>query len=132
MTQTTCCCRPSCTLVALILSAIAGVLAAFLQITAVITVTPAFLWVAFGIAVLYLAVLAATARPGEGDCRCAAVNAVLAGILGTILFAVVLLAVGIVATSVVNAILVGLLVFFFVLILTATACLVRCQANCPR
>ena len=54
----------------------------------------------------------------------------LIGILGAILFAVVLLAVGIVATSVFNAILVGLLLFFFTLALTATACLVRCFAEC--
>lgn len=49
-----CSCRCSCTAVALIVSAILGVLAAFLQITGVITVTTAFLWVALGIAVVYL------------------------------------------------------------------------------
>jgi len=55
---------------------------------------------------------------------------VLAGILGTVLFSLVILAVGIVATSVVSAILVGLLVAFFALIVTATACLIRCLADC--
>lgn len=134
MTLFNCNCRCSCTVAAIIASIIVGVLTAFFQITAVITVVPVFLWVVFGIAVVYLGVLliaAALTRNGEGcECRCAALNAVLIGILGTILFAVVLLAVGIVATSVFNAILVGLLLFFFTLALTATACLVRCFAEC--
>jgi Kef-type K+ transport system membrane component KefB len=46
------------------------------------------------------------------------------------LFALVLLAVGIVATSVLSAILVGITLFFFALMLTSTACLVRCLVNC--
>ena len=129
-----CGCKGSCTVAAFIASAIIGVLAAFFQITGVITVTPAFLWVAFGIAVVYLAVLvvASALNRGavQGECLCDQLNALLIGILGTILFALVLLAVGIVATSVVSAILVGLLLFFLSLTLTASACFVRCQANC--
>ena len=132
MSNFSCGCRRDCVVRALIVSAIIGVLTAFLQITAVITVTPAFLWVAFGIAVVYLGVLALatarTSRTEQGCCR--ALNSVLAGILGTALFAVVLLAVGIVATSVISAILVGLLLFFLALILTGTACLIRCFADC--
>lgn len=126
----------SCTVAAVIASVIIGVIAAFLQITAVITVTPVFLWVAFGIAVICLGKLAlatALARRVDNDtCACSALNAVLLGILGTILFAVILLAVGITATSVVSAILIGLLLFFFTLMLTATACLIRTQAACER
>ena len=129
-----CNCRCSCTAAAAIVSAILGVLAAFFQITAVITVTPVFAVVALGIAVVYLGGLVVTtalARRGEPcRCICAILNAVLAGILGTILLAVVLLAVGIVATSILTAILVGLLVFFFALTLTGSACLVRCLADC--
>lgn len=129
-----CSCRNECTLLAVIASLILGIVAAFLQITAVITVTPAFLWVALGIGVVYLAVLevsvALTRRTERRPCVCDALNTVLAGILGTILLAVVLLAVGIVATSVVSAILVGLLVAFLALTLAGTACLVRCTANC--
>ena len=132
------CCesRCRCIITAIIASAVLGVLAAFFQITAVITVTPVFLWVVFGIAVVYLAVLvAATALadpPETIGCFCETLNVLLAGILGSILFAVVLLAVGIVATSVVSAILVGVVVFFFALLLTATACFVRKLANCRR
>lgn len=129
-----CGCRWGCTAVAAIASAVVGVLAAFLQITGVITVTTVFLWVAFGIAVAYLALAlgaAALDRRAERCGRlCTGLTALLVGILGTVLLALVLLAVGIVATSVVNAILVGLLVFFFALTLTSTACLVRCLLYC--
>lgn len=132
----TCHCRDNdgCTVAALVASAIIGVITAFLQITAVITVAPVFLWVVFGVAVAYLAalVLATLAgRRGESNaCTCTALNVLLIGILGSVLFAVVLLAVGIVATSVISAILVGLLLFFFTLIFTASACLIRCISNC--
>ena len=130
-----CNCRCGCTGAGLIASAILGVLTAFLQITGVITVTTAFLWVAFGIAVVYLGVLvlAASGCCAEGSpCRCAALSVLLAGILGTILLSLILLAVGIVATSVVSAILVGLLLFFLFLALISAACYVRNLAGCER
>ena len=129
-----CDCRCNCTLLAVISSLIIGIITAFLQITGVITVGTAFLWVVLGIAVVYLAVLlVATALNGDKDncgCICAILNSVLAGILGSALFAVILLAVGIVAASVVSAILVGLLLFFLSLTLTSSACLVKCIADC--
>lgn len=127
------CCenRQSCSTLALIASAILGVIAAFLRITAVITVTPAFLWVALGIAIGYLAVLLATTGCCPITCRCgsSSLTALLTGILGTALLSVVLLAITFAATSIVGAILVGLLVLFLSLIVSATACLVAgcCQ-----
>ncbi len=126
------CGRNGCTVAALVASAIIGVLAAFFQITEAIAVTPGFLWVALGIAVVYLGFQVATARlrtVQQSNCLCTAQSAVLAGILGTVLLAVVLLAFG-TAAGVVSAILVGLLLFFFSLTLTGTACLVRCLADC--
>ena len=118
--------RFSCVTLSLIASLVIGIVTAFLQITAVITLTPAFLWVTLGIAVVYLAANLFGAR---GGC-CSALYAVLAGILGTVLFSVVLLGVTFAATSVIGAIFAGLLLFFFSLTITATACLVRCKANC--
>lgn len=132
----TCHCRGNdgCTVVALVASAIIGVITAFLQITAVITVAPVFLWVAFGVAVAYLAALVLATLIGRRAeataCTCSALGTLLIGILGSILLSVVLLAVGIVATSVISAILVGLLLFFFSLIFAASACLVRCVTGC--
>ena len=128
-----CNCRCRCICAALVVSAILGVLTAFLQITGVITVTTTFLWVAFGIAVVSLGVLVLAVSgccQESSPCRCLALNGVLVGILGTILLSLILLAVGIVATSVVSAILVGLLLFFLSLELSSTACYVRTVAGC--
>lgn len=123
----------NCTLWAVIASVILGIIAAFLQITAVITVTDTFLWVVFGIAIVYLGVLlVATALSSNEDgcgCKSNSLSALLAGILGTVLISVILLAVGVVATSVVSAILVGLLVLSFSLTVGSTACYVKCLAD---
>ena len=120
----------NCILTAIIASVVIGIVTAFLQITGVITVTPVFLWIVFGIAVVYLAILVATAAfsPGTENCDSlnSVVNTLLIGILGSILFAIILLAVGVVATSPLSAILSGLLLLFFSLTITSSACLVRC------
>lgn len=130
-----CNCKCGCTLAALISSLIIGVVAAFLQITAVITVTPVFLWVALGIAVGFLAILTLSAtmagcRNACNICTCASLNTVLAGIGGTILFSILLLAVGIVATSVFSAIVIGLLAGSLALTLTGSICYVRSLIGC--
>lgn len=128
--------RCGCVLWAVIAAAIIGVLTAFFQITGVILLTTGFLWVVFGIAVAYLGILvgasiiSARTESCLCRCRCDTIGAVLTGILGTILFSVVLLAVGIVATSVVSAILAGVLLFFAALMTGATACYVRCLTGC--
>lgn len=128
-----CGCKGSCTTAALIASAVIGVLAAFFQITGLITLNAVFLWVAFAIAVGYLGLLVLSVPTGQTDsngCQCRTLQVLLLAILGTILLSVILLAVGIVATSVISAILVGLLVFFFSLVFASTACYVRCLADC--
>ena len=127
------CRKQECTAVAVIAAAIIGIVTAFLRYAAVITVTPAFMWVVFGIAVVYLAAtLIAVALAGGLPTCCwtsFALSTVLSGIVGTILFSVILLAISVVATSVIGAIVTGLLLFFFALIIGATVCLVKCLAN---
>lgn len=132
MTMCNCNGRANCTVTTVIVAAVLGVVAAFLQITGTIVVAPVFLAVAFGIAVTYLGILVATAerRQNAQDCVCRTLGTLLAGILGTVLFSVVLLLVGITATSIISALLVGLLVFFVTLTLAGAACYVRCLANC--
>lgn len=130
-----CCnCSNKCACTSIIASIIIGIVAGILRITGVITVTPAFLWVVFGIAVGYLAfLLASTGRRDNGGycCNiCAILSLLIAGILGAILTSVILLAIEFVATSVVGAIITGALLFFFALTVTSSACLVRCFANC--
>ena len=134
MSLCNCNCKCKCLLAAIFISAVLGIVTAFLQITGTITVTTTFLWVVFGIAVVYLGVLVVASvlarRNQSTPCLCTTLNTLLTGALGSILFSTVLLAVGIVATSVVSAILVGLLLASFALLITGSACLVRIANDC--
>lgn len=127
--MTFCNCKCTCGIFSTISSLIIGVIAAFLQITGTITLTPAFLWVISGISVAYLGILLLASSIQQScsrcGCICHSLGILLIGILGSIFFALVLLAVGIIATSVISAILVGLLLLFFSLQISSTACLIR-------
>lgn len=128
-----CQCRCNCSLIAVVVSVILGVVAAFLQITAVITVGTAFLWVVLGIGIVYLGVLVLAnslrANRDGCDCRCTSLGVILAGIVGAVLTSVILLAVGVPAT-VFGAILVGLLVLSLGLIVGGSVCYIKCLADC--
>ena len=123
--------RNTCTSIAVVISLIIGVVTAFLRVMAVITVTPAFLWVTLGIAIGYLAVLLAGALFSQNNigqtCAARTISAILVGILGTVLFSIVLLAIPFVATSIIGAIITGVLLFFFSLFVISTACFVKQQ-----
>lgn len=126
--------KSDCTGLAIIASVIIGIITAFLRLTGVITATPAFLWVVFGIAVVYLPVilLAVSSDQAEGSRGCVAgtLPVLLAGILGTILLSLILLAIDFVATSVIGAIITGALLLFFSLTVTTTACLIKAIVRC--
>ncbi len=134
MSNLNCRCRSNCTGIAVAASIIIGIITGFLRFSAAITVTPAFLWVLFGIAVVYLAVTvitsAALRTTSIQSCLCSNLPVLLTGILGTILTSIVLLAITFVATSVTGAIITGILLTFFSLIITSTACLVKCISGC--
>ena len=125
-----CCnCRDNCTVFAVLASLIIGVVTAFLRLTAVITVGTAFLWVVLGVAIAYLG-LTYLKSDSLRSCGCSSINALLTGILGSVLTSIILLAITFAATSVIGAIITGALLFFFTLTLTSTACLVKCNAGC--
>lgn len=134
MNEVNCICRRICGLVSVIASIIVGIITTILTITATITVTPAFYWVALGIAVVFLALLLVTTQRRDSlrCCLCPVIRIQLIGILGTVLASLILLGVGFVATSILGAIITGALLLFLSLIITATACIVRCLANCDR
>ena len=130
-----CCqCKFNCTSLAIIVSAIIGVVAAFLTLMGTLAVSSTLLWVLFGIAVGFLAVTLLSTRLCEADertnCLCPVLSVLLTGILGTILFSLILLLVDVAIASVVGAILSGLLFLSFALTLTTTACLIKCLADC--
>lgn len=133
MRQTSCNCRVECGFLALAAAVVAGVVAAIAQYTAIITLTTVFYIVAFGIAVLFLAVLLAL-LPNLYKTACQGCNSNLKlttiGILGTIVTSIVLIAVGFAATSILGAIVVGLLAASFTLIITSVVCTVNCAGEC--
>ena len=126
--------RRDCIGIALIASLIIGVVAAFLQITAVFTLTPIFSIVAFGIAIVYLAVtlIATSLAQRTSSCNrcCASLSWLLFGIAGTVLASVALLLFAFPATSVVGALFVGALFFFFTFLIASAICFARCLADC--
>ncbi len=125
-------CKCSCNLYAFIASIVIGVVAAVLRYTAVITVTPAFLWVALGIAVVYLLVYFAVFATSEGvlkRCASSSVFLFVYAALIAILSSVVLLGITFAATSVLGAIITGVLLGALALIFTTTACLIRYASN---
>lgn len=123
----------NCTLLAVVVSTAVGIIAAVLLFTAVIAVTPAFYWVVLGIAVGFLAIALATSLTAcecsGGHCRGSALGAFIVGALGAILTSLILLGVNFAATSVIGAIVFGVLLFFLSLLATSTACVIKCYID---
>ena len=134
MSKCGCDCKCNCAGRAIVASIIIGIIAAILRVTAVITLTPIFLWVVFGIAVAFLGLTLLSAAQirmsGIRRCVCSIVPTLLTGILGTILTSVILLAIEFVATSIIGAIITGALIAFFTLMITSAACLIKCVVGC--
>lgn len=134
MSNLCCGCRNECIGLGVLASIVIGIITAFLTFSAVITVGTAFLWVALGVAIVYLALIFVASTfirfSGIRECLCRVLPVLITGILGTILTSLVLLAVTFAATSVIGAIITGLLLLFFSLIITSVVCFIKCSANC--
>ena len=134
MTKICCSCRTGCTGLAVAASVLVGIVAALLTVTGNLVLTTAFIWTLFGIAVGFLAVTIVAVSLTQGscvrECICGVLPTLFAGIFGTVLTAAVLLTIDIAATSVLGAIVTGLLLLFFTLTLTTGACLTKCLAGC--
>lgn len=126
-----CSCRPTCKVLSIVASIIIGITAAILRFNAVITLTPAFLWVVLGTAVAYQAILLITSAFSRSSvCTCPLLSLLQTGILGAILTSVILLAVPFESASALGTILAGAAVAFFALVFTATSCLIKCLSSC--
>lgn len=127
-------CHNDCAGRAVIASIIIGIITAVLRIIGVITLTPAFLWVLFGIAVVFLGIALFASGTGHLKgarlCLCKILPVFLTGILGTVLTSVILLGITFAATSIIGAIIAGALLLFFSLFIISAACLVKCLAGC--
>ena len=133
--MTNCECRPSCNGIGIVVSIILGIVAGFLRATAVITVTPAFLWVVFGVSVAFLGIAfySYTRNSSVAEkkrCNCSILPVALISILVSILASVILLGVTLAATSIIGSIITGIMILFFSLMFISVANLVLCKAGC--
>ncbi len=134
MSNCGCYCKTSCAGLSIVASIIIGIIAGMLRFMAVIDVTPAFLWVLFGIAVVYLGINLfssnLTCNNTANKCMCLTMPVYFVGILGTILTSLILLGITFSAASVIGAVITGLLLGFFTLIITSAVCLIKCKTTC--
>lgn len=128
-----CSCDYDCSGISLVASIIIGIIAGMLRYTGTITITSSFLWVVFGIGIVYFALIlgiSAFFDLSGGSCACNSVPGIVIGALGTILSSLILLGIEFAVTSVVGVIITGAMFFFVSLLFTLIACLIRCLANC--
>ncbi|MGN1194407.1 MAG: hypothetical protein ACI4SB_02895 [Acutalibacteraceae bacterium] len=128
--------RCVCTVYAIISSIILGLVAAVLSVCRVICFKPVFFWFLLVISIVYLAVLiiAAVLKKDERQCKCKCqiLNTLLAGILGTVAISILLLGIGHCIPCGLSAVLIGVLIAFFSLTVTSTACLVKLLTMCEK
>lgn len=127
------CQRCNCGVLAFIASVVVGIIAAILRYTAVITITPAFLWVVLGVAVVFLGASVFAAILGGNNvrrCFCEYFTLFVVGALGAILLSVVLLAIPFAATSLLGALISGAMIYAIAQVVTITACVLRCIISC--
>ena len=124
----------ACTLYSIFSSVIFGIVAVILRLCGLVAFQPAFLWVLLIVSLVYLTVLIAAPAYGNHlrECKCTILNTLLAGILGTVVFSGLLLGLGCIKWTVLSAVLGGLLIAFFSLMVTNTACFVKCLAFCEK
>lgn len=129
-----CSCKNNCSVVAIIASIILGAIGAVLSTTAVITLTPAFLWVVLGVATVYLAILLILSTRFSNlsvkNCICPILSVLLTAILGAVLTSLILLGITFAATSIIGAIISGALIGFLSLIFAESVCLIKCLTRC--
>lgn len=134
MSNMNCNCRSNCIGIGVAASILIGVIIGLLSFMAVITVAPAFLWIVFGTAIVYLAVafIASTSAYCKSikRCICSALPALLTGIVGTIITSAILLAVEFAATSIIGAVITGLSALFFALTIASVICALKCASDC--
>lgn len=120
-------CRNDSLQFGIVTSIIIGVIAAALAFTGVLAVATNFYWVALGIAVGFLAVTLIASPFIVGDCCVMSVLPALSvGIIGTSFFSLILLGTELAVTSILGALLFGILVVLLFLTLISVLNLIKC------
>ena len=121
----------NCTVLSVMASIIIGITTAILRYTAILTIGTTFLWVAFGIAVAFLLVgfLKSSNKNSLQESDTSLILTIIGALL-TILVSVVLLGFTFAATSALGAIISGVLLGGFSLLLTSAACYIKNNDFC--
>ena len=116
-----------CSVFAIVVSVVIGIVAAIFQGTSVIATVPYYLLGSVVVALVYLAVLvlSVSIKSNIGTCAKTPLSLLLLGTLGTVLSSGVLLA-ALSPASVLGAIVVGIQVFFVSLMLISVGCYIKC------
>lgn len=132
MTNQNCGYKLDCVALSIFLSIIVTITAAILRYTAIITLTPVFLWVALGVAVGFL--FAAFLKPGNcciNACKKIPLWLLIIGSGIVIVTAAILLSVTFAATSLIGAIISGLLIGGLTLMGSSIIChIIRAEDCC--
>lgn len=122
-----------CTFFSVIVSVIVGIIVAFLNVSGTIAVPQVVLWVFFGVALAALAaafVAGALQRREHTGCFCSSLTTLLVGVLGTVLFSLVLILADIATGGIFGSLITGLLFAAFTLIITSVGCLTKSLFGC--
>lgn len=130
-----CECRCGRCIIPLLIGIVFGIVTAVLVNTGIITNFIPLAWIAFGIGLLAIVLLILIALFSEEDlteCVCENGRCLAIGAIGTVLLAVIILAVFTVTAEVATTVLFGILGFFFIFTLVSLLQLLLClgEANC--
>ncbi len=131
-----CGCRPrcECALFSVIVSAVIGIIAAFLNFSGTIAVPLVILWVFFGVALGFLAISLVSAsfrREKENSgCFCISLGTLFVGVLVTTLLSLVLIIFDIATAGILGSVITGLLFAGFSLTVTSAVCLAKSLFGC--
>lgn len=126
----------SCSLSGIIWSIIGGIAAGVLFYLGYITAIAVGIWIAFGIAAFSLIFILSSSFLSSCNEACARfahclrknLKCMLIGIIGTIIFSIVALSISLTTTAV-PTIIVGLLVLFFILLLSSLVSFLKCTVK---
>ena len=125
--------RRICTILAVTVSVITGIAVAFAQMSGGITLSGIYFAGLLGVAILYMPVTAIIAAVTYSHSRSLrntpALFIQMLSIIGSIVLSVVAILVGTAVSAAASTVIAGLYAFFFALLFTSTACIIKFLAN---
>ncbi len=125
--------RKLCTVIAIAVSAITGIAVAFVEMSGGIVLSGIYYAALLAVAMLYMPVTMVVAAITYSHSRnlrnTPALFTQMLSIIGSILLSVIAILVGTAASAVATTVIAGFYAFFFALLFTSTACIIKFLAN---